>query len=173
MAVSDIVKFEFVVEGVEAITRIISRYAIFEDLYLRNSSQPTENLKKALTGLYTAILLYLYKAKAFFQQSTPKCMLKGIFIAEEEFQELSKKISVEESEVDRCAVIVQTENHNSMSTALDALTIDGETRHTELLHILHTIDGPISRVDVQLRVLEDRLETSKRTEILSWISSQP
>lgn len=161
------------VESVEAMARIISRYAIFEDIYLRHPSPATKKLKEALVGLYAAILLYLSKVKAFFQQSTPRRLLKGVFVAEEEFQELSTKLTLEQSEVDRCAVIVQTESHNTMSDTLDALAIDGDEKHSELLHILRIIDGPINRMDTQLQGLEDRLETSKRTEILSWISSQP
>jgi len=78
-----------VVEGVETISRMISRYAIFEDIYLRRPSMATEELQDALIGLYAAVLLYLSRAKSFFEQSTPKRMIKGVFIAEEEFQELS------------------------------------------------------------------------------------
>ena len=137
--------------------RSISRYAVFENIYLRHSSSATVKLKEALVGLYAAILLYLSKAKAFFKQSTPKRLLKGVFVAEEEFQELSTKISLESSEVDHCAVMVQTESQNSLSDTLDAFTID----------------GPINRMDTQLQGLEDRLETSNRNKILSWISSQP
>lgn len=161
------------IEVVEAMARIISRYAIFEDIYLRHPSPATKKLKEALVGLYSAILLYLSKAKAFFQQSTPKRLLKGVFVAEEEFQELSTILTLKQSEVDRCAVIVQTESHNTMSDTLDALAIDGNEKHAELLHILRIIDGPINRMDTQLQGLGDRLETSERTKILSWISSQP
>ena len=161
------------VESVEAMARMISRYAIFDDIHLRHQSAATDKLNEALVGLYAAILLYLSKAKAFFQQSTPRRLLKGVFIAEEEFQELSAKTTLEQSEVDRCAVIVQTENNNTMKYALDALALDGNEKHAELLQILRKIDGPINRMDTQLHGLEDRLETSHRTKILSWISSPP
>ena len=152
---------------------MISRYAIFEDIYLRQSSPATHKLKEALVSLYAAILVYLCKAKAFFQQSTPKRLVKSVFVAEEEFQELLTNINLEQSEVDRCAMSVPTERQNTISETFGALAIDEDKKHAELLHILRTLDGPIDRMDTHLQVLEDHLEASKRTEILSWISSQP
>ena len=153
--------------------RPISRYAIFEDVYLRHLSPATSKLREALLNLYAVILLYLAKAKAFFLQSTPKRIIKGVFVAEEEFQDLLTKMNLKQSEVDHCALIVQTENQNTISESLGALAIDGTDQHAELLRILHTIDGPINRVDTQLHDLEDRLDKSERDKILSWISSQP
>ena len=152
---------------------MISRYAIFEDIYLRRPSMATEELQDALIGLYAAVLLYLSRAKSFFEQSTPKRMIKGVFIAEEEFQELSSQIAQEQSQADRCAAIVDKESHNNMSDTLEALAIDGRQRHAELLNLMHTIDGPITRMSGQVQGLEEHADNSRRTEILSWISAHP
>ena len=69
MAVSDIERFDFIVEGAEKLSRCISRFAIFEHIYLQPGSSPTViALREALVRLYAAILSYLAKAKRFFEQ---------------------------------------------------------------------------------------------------------
>ena len=74
IAAGDINKFAFVVESAETIARSISRYATFEQIYLghdASASRAVEGLKKALVKLYAAILIYLSKAKKYFEESTP------------------------------------------------------------------------------------------------------
>ena len=70
IAVNDINKFAFVVEGAESISRMISRYAIFEDICLLRKSATVTELEKALTRLYASIILYFLKVKIFFEQNT-------------------------------------------------------------------------------------------------------
>lgn len=61
------VKFGFVVEGAKAMASVISRYAILEDIYLHRTSKAIQELQDALVRFYTTVLLYLSKAKAFFE----------------------------------------------------------------------------------------------------------
>ena len=173
IAVSDMLKFSFVVEGAEVIARMISRYAIFEDIYLHRASKATQELQDALVRLYTTILLYLSKAKDFFEQNSAKRMLKAIVVSQEEFQKLGESMNLEESMVDRCAGLVDAETRNSVTETLGSLSIDQESKHSQLLSILHTMDGPIFRMSGQLQSVEDHLEEQKRVEILRWLSSQP
>lgn len=73
VAISDINKFNFVVEGAETIARSIARFAIFEDLYLHRGTLETKSekaLEEALIRLYATILVYLARAKLYFEQST-------------------------------------------------------------------------------------------------------
>ena len=72
---SDINTFSFLVEEIERTCRMISRYAMFEEIYLCRTSSSTDELKEALTRLYASILLYLSKAKSFFEQKTA-CKLR-------------------------------------------------------------------------------------------------
>ena len=67
---NDFNKFASVVEGATLIAELICRYAIFEDLYLRYSSPATDELKRALVKLYTAAMIYLSKAKNYFDQNS-------------------------------------------------------------------------------------------------------
>lgn len=73
VAVSDVHKFDFVVEGAETIARSISRFAILEIIYLRPQTlltQSSKALEEALVRLYTSILVYLARAKQYYEQST-------------------------------------------------------------------------------------------------------
>lgn len=173
VAVGDIVKFDFVVEGAESIARMIGRYAIFEDIYLRQTSKASMELESALIRLYSTILSYQSKAKSFFDQSSPKRILRSAFVTEDEFESLARKIELEHSNVDRCAAILDAENQNKISNSLEVLSIIQNEKHAGLMELLHTIDGPILRMNSQLSVIEDHLDKSKRYEILRWISAQP
>ena len=70
MISSDIDTFGFLVEQIEMICHLIGRYAIFEDVYLHEGSNFADQLGEALTRLYASVLLFLSKAKSFFEQNT-------------------------------------------------------------------------------------------------------
>ena len=173
VAIGDIVRFDFVVKGVESIARMIGRYAIFEDVYLRRISKPTTELENALIQLYSTILLYQSKAKSFFDQSSSKRILGSVFVTEDELEKLARMMDLEQSSVDRCAAILDAENQNDISDSLKALSISQYEKHTGLMDLLHTIDGPIVRMSSQLNRIEDRFDRSKRLEILRWVSAEP
>ena len=81
LAVSDINKFAFVVEGAETIAHSISRYATFEEIYLRSNGTATpaiKGLEEALVKLYIAILAYLVKAKKYFEEHTSSELCSAI-----------------------------------------------------------------------------------------------
>lgn len=67
VVVSDKKIFAGMVEGLETISRLITRYAIFEDLYMQRDSTTRNDLEGALIGLYAHILIFLAKAKRYFQ----------------------------------------------------------------------------------------------------------
>ena len=173
VAIGDIVRFDFVVKGMESIARMIGRYAIFEDVYLRRTSKATTELENGLIQLYSTILLYQSKAKSFFDQSSPKRILGSVFVTEDEFESLARRMDLEQSNVDRCAAILDAENQNDISDSLEALSISQYEKHRGLMDLLHTINGPILRMTSQLNGIEDRLDKSKRFEILRWVSAQP
>lgn len=57
-------------ESLEHISSLITHYAMIEALYLRNSSAEVDQLIDALVRLYTAILVYLIRAKRYFSRNT-------------------------------------------------------------------------------------------------------
>lgn len=173
IAVSDMIKFGFVVEGAEKIARMISRYAIFEEIYLQRTSRARGELQDTLVRLYATILLYLSKAKAFFGQNSAKRMLEAVIVSQEEFNNLGASMDAEEKMVDRCASLVDAETRNNITEALGSLSITQESSYSQMLSLLHTIDGPIFRMSGQLHSVEDHLDKEERVKILRWLSSQP
>jgi hypothetical protein len=70
IAVNDYKQFGGVVEGLAWMSELICRHAVLEDLYLRQTSKAAEELQRALVTLYAAILIYLARAKQYFEQSS-------------------------------------------------------------------------------------------------------
>ena len=145
---------------------MIGRYAIFEDIYLRRTSEASIKLENALVRLYSTILLYQSKVRSFFDQSSPKRIFRSVFITEDEFACIARKMDLEQSNVDRWAAILDGENQNNFSNSLEALSVGHSERHAELMELVRTIDGPIIRMSSQLNGVEDHLDNSKRYEIL-------
>ena len=70
VAISDKEVFGNTIEGVETISHLVSRYAIFEDLYMQRKTAASGELEVLLVGMYAEILIFLAKAKKYFQTST-------------------------------------------------------------------------------------------------------
>jgi len=58
------------IEGLETISCLITRYAIFENLYMQHNTAARDQLKAALTSLYAEVLRFLGKATKYFNTST-------------------------------------------------------------------------------------------------------
>ena len=70
IAVNDNAKFAFMIEGVASITELICRYAIVQEYYTRSTSAAGDELERSLIKLYSAIMLYLPKAKCYIDQNS-------------------------------------------------------------------------------------------------------
>ena len=60
------------VEGIEHVSNLITRYTIFESLYLRTSATAAadDQLRQSLVKLYSAVLEYLAKAARYYNRNT-------------------------------------------------------------------------------------------------------
>lgn len=135
VAVSDINKFDFVVEAAETIAHSISRFTIFESIYLQRHSVMTKSvqaLEEALVRLYASTLVYLARAKQYFEQNTAKRVFKSVIKSHEEFEGLLLNIDAEQTNVDRHASLVDAESNSNISDRIEALSIDEHEKHTEL-----------------------------------------
>lgn len=56
--------------GLEMITNLMGRCAIYEEMYLQNGNKVVSNLENALIELYASILLYLIRAKDYYVKNT-------------------------------------------------------------------------------------------------------
>jgi hypothetical protein len=122
MAIDDFKKFAFVVESATSIAEIICRYAIFEDVYLQSPSAAADELQRALVKFYAAIMIYLSKARSYFDQNTA-CKfdvfviehvlmalivrrLKSGLLAESHIESYFDAIAAAQENVDRCSNMV-------------------------------------------------------------------
>jgi hypothetical protein len=76
MTVNDSQTFGAMVEGVELVSNLITRYAIFEKLYLQTvtrseaEAEGKKQLAQAILKLYIAVLVYFSKAKRYYSRHT-------------------------------------------------------------------------------------------------------
>ena len=59
------------VEGVETVSHLLARYAVFENVHAQRNTAANTELELALTELYAEILTFLAKSKKYFETSTP------------------------------------------------------------------------------------------------------
>lgn len=120
--------FGAVVEGMERISNLISRYAIFEDLYLNPELKSYDGLERALIELYLRIFKYLSKAIKFYKKGTASISQLNIDVMQlvnritvarlvdtiknsaEKFEPLLLNIIQQESEVERFAKLADAES---------------------------------------------------------------
>ena len=60
---------EELIESLEAVSHLITRYAIFEELYLQRESAARNELEDMVVRLYAEVLTFLAKAKKYLQSS--------------------------------------------------------------------------------------------------------
>jgi hypothetical protein len=70
MTANDSQTFGAMAEGVELVSNLITRYTIVEKLYLEKPSAAKDQLTQAILRLYSAVLMYLSKAKSYYQRNT-------------------------------------------------------------------------------------------------------
>ncbi|MCJ1382729.1 hypothetical protein MMC17_005842, partial [Xylographa soralifera] len=164
LAVNDSQIFGAMVEGVEHISNLITRYAIIEHLHLQNTAaMAKDQLSQSLVKVYTAILQYLSKAKRYYDRNTAKRMGMAILqTAESNVKEYLDKILVEEANVDSCVRLVGSEVGLNLKDGLQRLEA-----------LLHQLDDPINRSATQLSDLHDSFKKSERLELFQWLSTIP
>lgn len=57
------------IENLEAVSHLITRYAILEELYLQRNSAARDKLEDMVVRLYAEILTFLARARKYFQSS--------------------------------------------------------------------------------------------------------
>ena len=172
IAITDFVRYDFVVNGAETIAHLIGRYAILEGLYLHGTSNSTTKLKKALIEVYALVLQYLSKVKDYFDQNTVKRMMKSMGPAGK-FEVLLDKIRSGQNNVNQLTDLMDAEGQNKLHESLSAMSLNQNENYTDLRRLLEDLDGPMARLGPQLKAVEDHLEKSKRVDILRQISSLP
>ena len=182
-------------EGLEYVSNLITRYAILEAIYRGKSSASVHQLNASVIKLYGAILVFLGKAHCFFDQSTAKRLAKSIIkLSDNAFEEMVGDIRRCQADVDAVSRLADAERQEeiamdiissrvatvvmskSLSALIDTLTIESaemRERTERLLRLALDLNSPINRMADQLTVLKDTLVSGKRLKILQWLSTIP
>ncbi|KAH7076544.1 hypothetical protein BKA63DRAFT_510284 [Paraphoma chrysanthemicola] len=157
LAVNDVHKYGSIIEGLAEVAELICRYRATESLYLRSASPHTKELERHIVKLYANILLYLSNAKRYFGEGKTKRVIKSIGLNEPD--------SLLE------AVLSAECNIKSWMTLIEYSESSHEA--AELRNSLRAMDHPVQRMDTKLNDIADKLEATKRAQILLWLSCEP
>ena len=154
---------EILLVEMEKVTQIVSRCRLYEILYLDNvRAEETEdavrpafaNLEAALVKLYTTILEVFANAFNTFGKGGIKRVLSLDL-----FGDLDDRLSRLNIDAIGCANICSN--------------VHGSSSHKnarEILKILKGLEQPVHHIDLSVRLLLKSVGTTRRTEILRWIS---
>ncbi|KAF8537917.1 hypothetical protein BDD12DRAFT_911128 [Trichophaea hybrida] len=170
MAVAERDQMEVLLVGVERVTNIVSRCRIYEVLFLDgNQSDETEdsikpvfeNLKAALIRLYTAVLKFLAKAYRAFGKGGISRARDGVFNPGL-FEGLANELQDLDAEV-----------VSAVGNCKEACNRNARKDMERLSKILEDLEEPVHRIDLGVKALLKSVGTSRRTQILQWISAIP
>jgi hypothetical protein len=72
VTVNDLQMMASLAEGIATVSGLITRYAVYEILYLRHPSAVHAELETAIKKVYMEVLTYLLKARRYFGKSTAR-----------------------------------------------------------------------------------------------------
>lgn len=162
---NDISLFTSIAEGVESISGLITRYSIVEKLYLSdgNRSVAQNELYEAITNLYTAMLVYLSKAKYYFSGNSLKRFGRSLVeTMRRQFDDLLAHISEAQAEKWTGLVVVEF----SQKAAQDA-----SGRQLKLMAALKGLEMPIIQMQSQITQIQDRFNREDRIQVFKWLSA--
>jgi hypothetical protein len=173
MAVGDVEKFGFIVEGCTDLSYLIDYYCVIEDLYLGKPGGASHGLKDALVRAYALILEYLCKSKAYFSSKTPKRMAGSVLLGPGDFSELMKRIQTGCSSIDQHARLVDTELHHRLEHRIQEFNANLDRHEATMRTILEDLKAPLQRMDDRLKDIQDNMNLEERYKVLQWVSPQP
>ncbi|KAH6680268.1 hypothetical protein B0J14DRAFT_648647 [Halenospora varia] len=194
-SISDNENFAAMIEGLERVTNAITRYAIFEDIYSRQRTSASDQLKTSLVSLYASILTFLANCHRYFGLNTAKRMFKTALgqLSLTDIEDDLNKIEKRQVEVDRMAQLVGMEVLQNTSTGIGTLN-SSTGRMASQLELLSSslvglsqgqimiqdtatmkqaiasILGPTQRLLEGLNRYDDYLTTQSRKDIFDWLS---
>lgn len=161
---NDISLFTSVAEGVESISGLITRYSVIEKLYLgdANRSMAQNELYKAIITLYTAMLVYLSKAKHYFSGSFLERFGRSLVEAMRgQFNHLLTDVS--ETQVEKWTGLVAVEFSQNAARAASETQL-------KLMATLKGLEMPLMQIQSQVTQIQDRFNREDRIQVFKWLS---
>ncbi len=99
--------------------------------------------------------------------------MKNVVAFQDKFKAILEKISQQDKKNQEYASLVEAEIANKRTERLGVLSADDSARYDDLRMQLSKMQQPISRIEQQLRDIQDGLKVTKRLDILQWLSPIP
>lgn len=167
---NDSQEFGAVVEAMECISRLTTRYRIMEDLYLCTRDDDDGTVKEfeaSLLDLYALILSFSSKARRYYIKNpfarAPTSTFRGAAAWSNDFQ---TKVSTQDIVLDRYARILDARRSSSASNHQNE-------QQLRLLTLMECIIKPVQRMDLRVGAIEDGIEEERSCRILQWMSKIP
>lgn len=197
LTINDSSIFGAMLQGVDAIAKMITRYAIFEGIYLASHVlTPAETqLAQSLTKLYASILVFLGKALHYYSKNTAMRLAKSaVSFSDNNIDDLLSEVYTAEKFVSQDAHLVDADRHQAMASIMkhtEAMAIDisqsaqfmsgvhpmldntSQTQMQNLTSALQGLEQPILRMSGLLVDWQDQLDATNRSDVLNWISTVP
>lgn len=194
LSINDIQMFAALVEGLEVVSGIISRYAAVESLYLQRSSSVKPLLKDAVTATYASVLAFLSKCRRKFGLGLTGRLARSVIQTPENSVNVQLKvIACNDEKVSRLTEILDAEilrsieigqssmntEISNMSSDLQALRVGSTDSILKIETLIKSSEGPLIRRMVDLSISSEGLVESRnisqsrqeRQEILRWLST--
>ncbi|KAM0550838.1 hypothetical protein ACHAPJ_008701 [Fusarium lateritium] len=150
-SINDTTAFAAMIDGVEEVTSTIARCAIFEAVYMKDTTSATDHLKASLVSLYAAILNFLGISCTYFSTSSGKRFMKATFEPAKEIEDALKRVGAKQKEVERTAQIASMEVLHETSTRMHDLT----TMVSGLFTQLEIANSRIANLNINQTSAED------------------
>jgi ankyrin repeat protein len=175
VSTNDIETFGAIAEGVDAVSRLMVRCSVYENMYMRVDLERTtatqELLIKSLAALYIATLTYLANAGRYYQQSTAKGVVTSIAQPISNVEGQFDQVLAHEREVERLVQIRQGEMELKLDSAISTLPVSNEARIQSLQSLRQSFEQPLVRTIGTLAQFEQNLQNGDRTQLLRWLST--
>ena len=160
IAVNDQHAFGSTVTDLESISRLITRYAIFEEVYLRQPSKCRSELETTLIGLYVEVLSHLAKIRQYFETSAIKRLMKS---------------ATSPNEDGRMQTILSIERRASELANINITEWQQKASHDSAMALaaLNSFEAPIKRISDQVDIALTSLQEEKYLSMVRWLSCIP
>ncbi|XRM36928.1 hypothetical protein ABZX51_000417 [Aspergillus tubingensis] len=170
LVVSDTKSYQTILDGLDILSGLIPRYALFEVLYLRPIFPLQNNLEQVLVKLYATMLEYIIKAKEYYGTKTIKRVTKSLIQAYAVFNDRMNEIQEQQRIADELARIIDSHVSRSLSDKADLIKHEQDVLRDEL-NYFHTPIQFIRDGLIDLTNSFTKHESDNRTtQILQWLS---
>jgi SpoVK/Ycf46/Vps4 family AAA+-type ATPase len=146
-----------ILEGLELVFHLITKFEVVEQLYLRKPSSVHAQLDDCIVSLYGAILEYLLDARQYFAQKKTLRIVKSVFQLEDMRTKYVSNIQARAKKVDEYVHLIADEMADQTSSILKAALSD--------------LEEPIRRICSHISEIEDKLKENERLRIFEWLTS--